>query len=200
MLMPSLMRARAVGRCACAEETTIEFGRGARAHAAQHLDAGRAQTCRAGAGHARIRIVHRVHHARHAGRDQGFAAGRRAAVMVARFETHVGGRTARVVAGPGQRIGLGMRPTGATVMALRQHHAVFHQHAADARIGRGGILAERGERHGARHEMFVVVSGHARSGCERRRSPGFLAFSACNKSSCCSRRSGGSSFSSRSIS
>ena len=71
--------------------------------------------------------------------------------MIAGFERHVRGGAARGVAGSRQRRDFGMRAAGALVPALAHHLAIAHQHAADARIGIGGVQAAARQLERARH-------------------------------------------------
>ena len=57
-----------------------------------------------------IGILERGHDAAHAGRDEGVGAGRRAAVVAAGLERHVGGRALRRLAAGRERHRLGVRP------------------------------------------------------------------------------------------
>ena len=71
-------------------------------------DAGGAQPRMALAGHFRIGILDRRHHARDAGCDDGVGAGRRLAEMRARLQRHIERGAARGLAGAPERLRLGM--------------------------------------------------------------------------------------------
>ena len=125
------------------------------------FDAGLLQLVQAAPRHLRIGILHRRDHPRHAGGHQRIGAGRRAAVVAARFERDIGSGAARLVARHAQRVHFRMRLAGAQMIAFTDNFAVAHDNAADVRIGRGGETPQPRQFEGARHVKFVVM--HERS-------------------------------------
>jgi hypothetical protein len=61
--------------------------------------------------------------------------------MTAGFECHIGGGAVGALTRRTQGMDFGVRFAGALVPALTHDLAVVHQHAADARVGVGGIEA-----------------------------------------------------------
>ena len=115
------------------------------------FDAGVAQFLDAAGGDF-VRIAHGDDDARDAGGDDGVDAGRRAAVVGARFERDDHRRAAGVDAA--QRFDLRVRFAGAVMPSLGDHVSVAHDDAADHRIRADGVAAARGELEGAAHEVF----------------------------------------------
>ncbi len=76
-------------------------------------------------------------------------------MVAARFQRDVSGGAPRPVAGGAQRMDLGVRLAGLLVPAFADDFAVTHQHAADARIGRGRAQAALGQLQRARHHAVV---------------------------------------------
>ena len=126
------------------------------AHSDFDLDTGGAQALQPAAGHPRVGIEHRDHHTRHAGLDEPVDAWWSPPDVGAGFECDVGGRVPREWAGGGQCPGLGVRLTGATMVALAHDLTVAHQDAADPRIGGRGAAAAFGEQQRAAHERVVM--------------------------------------------
>ncbi len=87
--------------------------------------------------HPRVGIFQRGHDPCHARPDQGVGAGRRLAEMRARLERDIDRGATRSFARLGQRIGLGVRPAAVARAAAADDVAVFHDHAADGRVGPG---------------------------------------------------------------
>ncbi len=105
--------------------------------------------------HQRIGVGHRRHHAADASGNQRVGARRGAAVVAAWLQRHIGGGAGGLGAGFGQRVHFGVRLTGAVVPAAAHQLAIAHQHAAHARIGRGGEEALGGQAQGLRHPGVV---------------------------------------------
>ena len=75
--------------------------------------------------HARVRVLHRRHHARHARGDQRLGARRCLAVMTTRFERKVNRGAARGSAGRTHGIDLGVRLPGACVKTFADDFPSF---------------------------------------------------------------------------
>ncbi|CRM03158.1 hypothetical protein [Pseudomonas sp. 31 E 6] len=110
-------------------------------HAAANLDPGLGQTLHAAPRHFRVRVLHAGHHARDAGTHQRIGAGRRVAVVAARFERHVHRGATGLVTGGAQGVGFGMRFAGAFVPTFTDHLPIAHDHAAHSRVGVSGVQA-----------------------------------------------------------
>jgi hypothetical protein len=116
-------------------------------------------------GDQRVGIAHRRHDAGNPGGDQRRRAGRRAAMVAARFQRHVGGGAARPLAGGAQAWTSACGSPAFLVPALADDLAVAHQHATDPRVGRGRPQAALGQLQGARHHAVVDGrEGHFVSG------------------------------------
>ncbi|MNI57649.1 hypothetical protein D3C73_1127220 [compost metagenome] len=137
------------------QEALVEFARLRGHQALGDLDAGFAQQVETTAIDLREWVAHRRNNARHAGVDQRQCARRRASVMRARFQSDVGGGTTRFGAGLAQGEHFGMRATGSLVPALPDHALAMGDHAADHRVGAGGIGGTLGEPQRASHVQVV---------------------------------------------
>ena len=113
-----------------------------------HFDARLAQPAKSLARHQRVGVLDGRHHARHAGRNQGVGAGRRAALVGARLQVQVERGAARLLAGLRQRDHLGVLDAGVGVEAAAHHFAIAHQHGAHhgIRAGQRPALARQVER------------------------------------------------------
>ena len=132
-------------------------------------DAFAAQLLVALAGHFRVGILQRRHHARNAGLDDGVGARRRLAKMRTRLQRHIHRRTLRHLLDAAQRLDLGMRAAAGLRPAARQNDAVLHDHAADRRIGPGVAEPAPAEREGELHEARVVGARRCGDGLGARR-------------------------------
>ena len=56
-------------------------------------------------------------------------------MVVARFQTHVGGASLSLLSGLPEGMGFGMRTAEFLVPALRHHHPILHQDAPHHRVG-----------------------------------------------------------------
>ena len=124
-----------------AEKTDIQFSRlrAARSRVDFDIDASRAQSRKAIARHARIRIGNSAHHLADASRNQRIAARPRAALVRAGLERDIGRRAAHIRATRrriAQRHHLGMRAARLLREATAQLATAVgaHDHAADARV------------------------------------------------------------------
>ena len=81
-------------------------------------------------------------------------------MMTTGLKRHISGRRARGGACGIQGMHFGMRPAGALVPALAHHPAVFHQHAADARVGFGDSHSQRRLLQRPLHPGAMVVVVH----------------------------------------
>ena len=142
-----------------AEKAQIELARRLRAGADLHLHPRGPEPSQALAGHARVGVDQAGHDARHAGLDQGLAAGAGAALVGTRLERHIGaGPPHRMATGGGiaKRHHLGMGAAGGLGMPLSDDLALgADQHTADRWVGRGqqpgpGGQLERSFNHGVR--------------------------------------------------
>ena len=120
----------------------------------------RAQFLKALPRHLGIGIAHGRHHALDARGHHRISAGRRAAVMAARFQRDIQGRAPGALARRSQRMHFGMRLAGALVETFAHHSAALHHHAADTRIGRGRVQAAPCQGQGALHVFIVGSSEH----------------------------------------
>ncbi len=75
--------------------------------------------------------------------------------MAAGFKGNVGGCAARQIAGLGQRVYFGMAFTGPHMPAFADDPAVSNQHAADPRVGFGGVDTPLGEHQCPAHPLPV---------------------------------------------
>ena len=94
-------------------------------------------------------------------------------MMAARFKGHVHRRATGLVASGAQGIGLGMGLAGALMPAFADNLPVTHYHAADPRVGVGGVQALARQFEGAGHVVGVEHSlfrGHCLEGSRARRS------------------------------
>ena len=128
-----------------------------------HGDPGLPQPAEAAAVDPRVGIAGGHHHARHAGGDQGVAAGRRAAPVGAGLQGDIGGGAARGLAGAGERLRFGVRAAAGLGPAAADHPALAHDDAADRGVRPGVAEAPAGERQGGAHVVEVVGGGHARA-------------------------------------
>ncbi len=129
------------------------------------LHAGLTQSLRPAAFDQWVRVPDRIDHPRYAGLDQGLAAGRSAAMMIAGLERHIGSspgceaRAARIIRHLrlkiGERRGLRMRAAGALMPPFGQHPPRSHQYTAHARIRvrRGKAICGQPQR--SRHEGMI---------------------------------------------
>src|SRR5581483_11638732 len=99
-----------------------------------HLDAGLPQALEAATVHERVRVARADDDARHAGRDDGVGARRRAAVMGAGLEGHVERRPARPLARLLERDRLRVTDGVVLVPALADDLPVADDHGADERM------------------------------------------------------------------
>ena len=76
-------------------------------------------------------------------------------MVAARFEVDVERRPRRTLAGLPDRNRFGVRSAGFFVPAFTDHGFTLREHAADARVGRGGEQAFFGERERAHHHGLV---------------------------------------------
>ena len=103
----------------------------------RHFHPGVPQFAETFAGHQRIGILHRRHHARHARRNQGFGAWRRAALVRAGLQIQVYRGPARLPAGLAQRDHLRMVHAAIRMKAAAHHFAVAHHYRAHHGVGTG---------------------------------------------------------------
>ena len=118
-------------------------------------DAGRTQLGEASAVHAGIGVEVRYHHAGNAGGDHRVRAGRRAAVMGARLESHVGRGPTRRRSSALQRLGFGMGAPAGLGPAAAHHAPIGDNDAAHGRIGRRPTERPPGERQRRLHEGAI---------------------------------------------
>ena len=146
------------------EETDVQLARRIGLRAAVDDDAGRAQACRALAGHQRVRVFDGHHDAGHTGIDQGVAARRRAAVVRAGLQRDDDGGALCAFAMLGrvaQGHHLGVRPAGLLRVATADHAAVGrHDDAADPRVRLGQPDRLLGERQRVAHQGVDVHRMH----------------------------------------
>ena len=138
-----------------AEEADVEFARRLAHQAGVDGDAGSAQKARAAAVDLRERILGGDHHPLHACGNQRIGARRRAAVVRAGLQRHIGGGATRPLAGFAQRVYLGMRLTGTLVETRADHPVAMRDHATHARIRLGGAQAAFGQAQGVRHVSVI---------------------------------------------
>jgi hypothetical protein len=112
------------------------------------------------AGNRRVRILQRRDDARDARRHDGLDAGRGLAVVRTGLERGVERRAACRVAGPPQRLDLGMRPPARLGPAAPDHDAVAHHHGADGRVRPGIAEPAPPERQRQAHEACIEVRAH----------------------------------------
>ena len=98
-------------------------------------------------------------HAAHAGGQDGLRAGRRLAVVAARFERDVERGPGRPVAGHSQGLDLGMRPAEPPMPAFADDLRPLGDHAADHRVRLDEPLPPDGQFQGATHVPEVEVGG-----------------------------------------
>ena len=79
-------------------------------------------------------------------------------MMTARFKGHVHCRATGLVASGAQGIGLGMGLAGALMPAFADNLPVTHYHAADPRVGVGGVQALARQFEGAGEAIAVVFA------------------------------------------
>ncbi|MNK91160.1 hypothetical protein D3C87_1112460 [compost metagenome] len=150
------------------DEADVEVARFLFQQAAAYVDAGIAQSLQAAPGHRGVGVFHGGHHAGDARAHQRLRARRRAAEVAAWFQRDVGGGAGGIVAareGIFHRLDLGVVLARRLGIALPDDLAMLHQHAANARVGRGGEHAPRGEREGQFHGGMVGVGKHGGAGC-----------------------------------
>ena len=120
------------------KEPAIQLACIAFEYADRDLDSRRFELAQPAASHSWIGVRRGHDDSLQTRSEHGVDTGRRAAMMRARLERHVGGAATRASASLGQRIDLCMRLTGAAMPALAHHIALrVEQDAADARIRRG---------------------------------------------------------------
>ena len=142
------------------EETGVQ-GLGFRGQQAEiGLDPRLGEHPQAAPAHLGIGIHHGSHHPGHPGLDERLGAGRRATMMGAGLQGHIGGGTAGLFPCRVQGIDLGMGLTGPLVPALPHHHAGLHQHGADAGVGSRGVTAAPGQFEGPAHPLVIVLTKH----------------------------------------
>ena len=107
-------------------------------------------------GHFRIGVLDRRHHARNAGRNHRIDAGRRFAEMRTGLQRHIERGAARGLAGPSQRLGLGMRPAAGLGPATADDDAVLDDDRADGRVRPGAPQPAPAERQRKLHEALVA--------------------------------------------
>ena len=76
-------------------------------------------------------------------------------MVAARFEVDVERRPRRTLAGLPDRNRFGVRSAGFFVPAFTDHGFTLREHAADARVGRGGVEALAGKHERPRHHGVV---------------------------------------------
>ena len=118
-----------------------------------------------------IRVADGVDHAAHARGEQGIHTGRRAAVMTARLERDIGRGAARPIARGADRVGFGVRLTGAFMPALPHDFVVARQHRAHPRIWMGAVQSACRElerpAHGGFIERTELLIPSCRGFCQR---------------------------------
>ncbi len=126
-----------------------------------HLDAGLLQFRDAASSHLGKRVLVRHHDPAHGGPDQGSGAGRRLAVMAARFERHVQRRAGGGGARGGEGFDFGVRTAEPRVPAFANDPLALGDHTADQRIRLDGALAAEGQFQGAGHTAAIPIDrGH----------------------------------------
>ena len=106
-------------------------------------------------GHFRIGVLDRRHHARNAGGDHRIDAGRRFAEMRTGLQRHIERGAARGLAGPSQRLRLGMRPAAWLRPAAADDDAILDDDRADGRVRPGAPQPAAAERQRELHEALV---------------------------------------------
>ena len=137
------------------KEAAIERARLSFHQSQVDLDAGGAQAFEARAINLRERIAHGADDARDTRFDQCVRARPGAAHMGAGFQRHVDGGAARTRTGLLQGEHFRVRPALALVPAGADDLVALRDHAADHRIGLGGVRAALGQAQGAGHHGVV---------------------------------------------
>ena len=145
------------------KEADVQFARGGFHQTDLDHDAGRAQARKTFAGDAIERIADRGDDTRDAGAHQRVGTGRRAPVMRAGFEGHVGGGVAGAFAGLAQREHFRMRFAGAFVETATEHAPAAGDDATDTRIRRRRVQAARGKPQRLGHVRVVEGVEHAQA-------------------------------------
>ena len=122
-------------------------------------DAALAQARDAGAAHVGVGILDRDDDTRHAGIEQRVGAGRRAAVVRARFERDVGGRAQSALPRLTKRLDLGVGPARRLGRALADDLAVAHEDAPDPGVRRRPAAGAGRERERPGHPLPVPLPG-----------------------------------------